>query len=433
MSHAARIITVAIACAILQGEIAPTSAAPQTRLRPCSWFRGLQFADAECGAISVFENRTTRVGRMIDIHFALWRAEAASSSEAVMLLAGGPGGDGDGLTRSVGRWLQPLRSTMDIVVVDQRGTGQSNALFCPRDVASRPASSFGRIFDDESLRACRSTLERSADPGQYTTETAAADRDDVRAALGYSRVSLYGVSYGTRLAQVYMRRFPARTRSVVLDGVLPLDVQAPLTYARTAQDSLDRVIEACGATPACRNVHPALAASFSRLLDRFRTGPVSGTVRRSAWSSVPVSMTQGDYGYAVRGILYGSDAVNALPGMIERAAATGDVSEFAQRYWERSVSFTHNFSDGLHLSVLCAEDVATIRPEQIGPATTQTFLGRYVIDEYQRACSLWPRANVPSDFSQPVTASVPTLLLSGFFDPVTPPSFAERVGSTLTG
>jgi pimeloyl-ACP methyl ester carboxylesterase len=391
------------------------------------------FASAECGTLRVFENRSTRQGRMIDIHVGRWRAHSASPAGVVMLLAGGPGSDGDGLAGAVDRWASPLRDTMDIVVVDQRGTGLSNSLFCARDVVVSPASAFGRIFDDESLRACRAQLEPVADLRQYTTDFAAEDLDDVRAALGFEQVSLYGGSYGTRLAQAYMRRFPARTRSVVLDGVMPFDIDAPLTYARTAQMALDRVIESCMASVPCRFSHPSLPANLKRVLERFNSGPVQTTVTPAGQSPETVMMSRGDFGYAVRGILYDAEGARVMPGMLRRAAVSGDLSEFAQRYWQRAVSFSRAFANGLHLSVLCGEDVGFIRPDAVSAATANTFLGTYVIDEYRRACGLWTSSPASAEFRQPLTSSIPTLLLSGHFDPVTPPEFGEQVSRTIGG
>ena len=277
-------------------------------------------------------------------------------------------------------------------------------------------------------RACSSARPISA---QYTTDAAADDLDDVRAALGYEQISIYGASYGTRLAQAYMRRYPQRTRAVVLDAAMPLDSKVPLTYAATAQQALDRVFEQCAANAACRRAHPNLRADFARLLDRFRAGPIATSVTPSGRATVPVKMSLGDFGYAVRGILYAPRLIEDLPDWIGRAAATGDVSVFAQRYWERQRAFSRTFATGLHFSVLCSEDVAFIDDPEIAGATAGTFLGRYVIDEYRRACALWPKGELAPDFRQPVAVSVPTLLVSGAFDPVTPPAFAEQIARTL--
>jgi hypothetical protein len=143
-------------------------------------------------------------------------------------------------------------------------------------------------------------------------------------------------------------------------------------------------------------------------------------------------MSRGDFGYAIRGILYNARGAQELPGMITRAAATGDVSEFAQRYWERQVAFSRTFSTGLHLSVLCAEDIPFIPPGDVAAAVANTFLGEYLVAEYRRACAAWPVAPVQLDFTRPVSGVVPTLLISGYFDPVTPPSFADAVAKTLS-
>jgi pimeloyl-ACP methyl ester carboxylesterase len=139
----------------------------------------------------------------------------------------------------------------------------------------------------------------------------------------------------------------------------------------------------------------------------------------------------GDFGYAVRGILYRADLLGDLPEMIHHASATGDLSPFAQRYWERAAGFSDGFADGLHLSVFCSEDVPFVRDDEIGRATDGTFLGRYLIDEYRAACGLWVGTPVPDSVRRPLTTPIPTLLLSGRFDPVNPPAMAARVARAL--
>ena len=409
-----------------------TASTPQTRLQVCPSDRVRVSTPAECGTIRVFENRRTRQGRVIDIAFARLRAERAAGNGAVFLLAGGPGSSGMSMAGLTEGWARPLRTTMDVVLVDQRGTGYSNPLRCPRDVEARPASSFGHVFPEPWIRQCRASLEPKADLRQYTTDFAADDLDDVRAALGYEQITLYGGSYGTRLAQAYMKRYAQRARAAVLDGTMPLDSKVPLTYAATSQQALDRVVEDCARTAECRTAHPALSSDFGKILARFSQGAVQTSVAAPGRPPVPVPMSRGDFGYAIRGMLYDAKGVRSLPDMIGRAAASGDISAFAQQYWERQVRFDRGFSTGLHLSVLCAEDVPFIQPQDVPAATTRTFLGEYLIDEYRRACALWPVAEIRPDFRQPVSASIPTLLISGYFDPVTPPEFAERIARSLT-
>jgi pimeloyl-ACP methyl ester carboxylesterase len=395
---------------------------------PC----GLEEQDrsAECRVVPVFENEATRNGRRIDIHVTVLRATSRATREAVFVLAGGPGEPGSAMRGIADGWLAPLRDAADIVFADQRGTGESHALPCPTHAATDPASAFGHIFDPLAVRQCRQRLETDADLTQYTTDAAAADLDEVRAALGYAQVSLYGVSYGTRLAQAYMRRFPGRVRVAVLDGVLPFG-EAVVSYARSLQQALDRTFSACGHDPRCRRVHPDLSEDFASLQRRLAKVSLRATVTPSTGVTVSVLMSAGDFDYAVRGILYRPEGWTDLPDMIGRAVASGDLSEFAQRYWERAVGIDGRLALGLHLSVLCAEDVAFATDAAANAAAAGTVLDRYVFDEYRRACAEWPRATIPDNSRRPVNVPVPTLLLSGYFDPVTPPEFAERVARWL--
>ena len=369
---------------------------------------------------------------MIDIRVMVIRADVQPVREAVFMLSGGPGTGSTTMAPVAEGWARPVRASMDVVLIDQRGTGASHPLECPSPAQTDPATIFGHLYDVKALVACRALLERDADLTQYTTEAAASDIDDVRASLGYERITLLGGSYGTRLAQAYARRFPRRVRAMVLDGVVPFDVHLPLTFAATAQQSFDRVAERCAGDGGCRRAHPRLAADFARLVARLDAGPLPATIRLGG-TPARIAMTRGDFGYAVRGILYDWNAFQTLPDMVGRAAASGDLTEFAEAYWRRRVRFDDTLALGMYLSVVCAEDVPFVRDADIEAASTGTFLGRYLVDEYRAACAIWPRGSVPTDVHAPLSARVPTLMISGEFDPVTPPEFADRVARFLPG
>ena len=385
---------------------------------------------AECGTIAVFENRGSRSGRKIDIAFAVLRASGGPAHDAVFLFAGGPGQSGMSLAPFAAGWLQPLRATLDIVMVDQRGTGGSHRLGCDSGIAETPAKAFGHVFDPAWVSRCRVTLEQDADLTQYTTRRAIDDIDDVRARLGYQQISIYGASYGTRLGLAYAQKFPERIRSMVLDAVLAPDARGPLSFAATAAEALDRVIASCRERPPCNRAYPDLAGDFVRLLARFDAGTVHAPIRTGD-TPVVVEMTRGDFGYALRGMMYEPRAVFELPAHIARGAATGDVTPFAQAYAERASRLHRTLAHGMHLSVQCSEDVARIREEEIDAATAGTFLGRYVVDEYRRACAGWPVAPVETAAPSTIDVRAPVLLVSGYFDPATPPAMAERVAAML--
>jgi pimeloyl-ACP methyl ester carboxylesterase len=399
-------------------------------LRPCTVGRGGAVA-ALCGTLTVPENRAIRGGRPIPINLIVLRASAPGATHALFLLAGGPGQGSTSMVGTATGWMQPLRAEMDIVLMDQRGTGGSNPLACETDIAANPAAAFGHIRDPRVIAACRAALEPRADLTQYTTDAAVEDMEELRVRLGYDRISAYGGSYGTRIAQAYLRRHPDRTRALVIDGVLPFDVGGPLSYARSLDGSIDRMIANCRDTAACRQAHPNLAADVEAILARLDREPVAASVRADNGATVPVTMTRGDFLYAVRGMLYGASAPAELPPMIAHAAATGDLSAFAQRYWSRAVSMSRSIAYGMHLSVLCPEDVNGLTDRQVAEATAGARIGDYIVQEYRTACALWPRATVAGDSRTPVTARVPVLLVSGKYDPVTPPEFGDRIAKSL--
>jgi len=307
--------------------------APAFELKPCPPGRD---AGAECGRLFVPENRSTRQGRQLPINFTVVRADVAGAKTAVFLLAGGPGSASTALIGFANGWLRPVRATMDVVMMDQRGTGGSGALACHMGTDANPASAFGHIMNPAAIKACRTALESRADLRQYTTDAAVADLEDVRARLGYDRIALLGLSYGTRLAQAYLRRHPEHVAAVVIDGVAPLDVSAPLSYARSLQRTIDLMIAACQMRDACRQASPRVAEDLASIVAKLEEAPARATVRPAAGEPVTVTMTRGDFAYAIRGMLYSPAAVTELPAMIARAVASGDLSEFAQRAWTRA-------------------------------------------------------------------------------------------------
>ena len=389
---------------------------PALVLQPCTLARDLP---AECGAISVPEDRTKPDGRLIAVRVAVLRGDTPGA--AVFLLAGGPGQASTDMASSASGWLQPLRATMDIVMVDQRGTESSNPLACPADVERDPSTAFGHVLYLDVLRTCRDAFEGRLDATKYTTEHAAADLEDVRDELGYEQISLFGGSYGTSIAQAYIRRYPARVRSAVLDGVVPIDLNVLLTMARSVERALDRVVR----------TDPRSAAAFSSLLGRLDRGPIEASVTIPGGRTVRVWMSRQDFLYAVRGILYQDAGAADLPDLLREAARTGRVDAFAQRYWLRARRMQATLAHGVHLSVDCAEDVPFASEADIERETAGTVMGRWLYDEYASACRLWPSAPAAPDARVPISAPVPVLLVSGEFDPVTPPDFGERVARSL--
>ncbi|HEV7501049.1 MAG TPA: alpha/beta fold hydrolase, partial [Vicinamibacteria bacterium] len=216
-------------------ETRSAGAPPSLALTPCASDGALK--GAWCGSLRVPEDPAQPVGRTLALHVVVLRALSPTPASVPLFhLDGGPGVAASG---AAGFYLGPgsdYRRTRDVVLVDQRGTGGSGALRCPVLERRSPLDEYEPV---DEVAGCRHKLEANADLRMYSTEIAAADLDRVRAALGYDRIDLWALSYGTRLAQVYLRSFGARVRSAVLVGFAPLDYKAPLFHAVAAQRVLD--------------------------------------------------------------------------------------------------------------------------------------------------------------------------------------------------
>ena len=408
-----------------------TASPRQIALKPCR----LEGASppALCGRLEVWEDRKAGEGRRLGLKVVVVPALARDPEpDPLFLLAGGPG---QGITRIAGAVLNTfdrVRQQRDIVLVDQRGTGGSSPLDCRLVASNVPITEAldDTGFPEVRLRECLDGYD--ADLTQYTTPIAMADLDEARAALGYERINLWGISYGTRAALVYMRDYPRHVRSVVLDGVAPYANALPLHFARDAQRALDLVFTHCADDPACARAYPELAPRFQALLARLRERPARVKVPEPLSGALSdVTIRHLDFASGVRAVLYGADNTALLPLVIDRAARDdyapllAQLSEF-QREYDRTMSV------GLLFSVLCAEDAPFIEPEALEREAAGTFLGPGTAREMLRVCEFWPQGTLPAAYREPVRSAIPTLLLSGELDPVTPPSWAEVVREGLT-
>ena len=389
----------------------------------------------ECDTISVFEDRNAGAGREIDVHFMVLRATGDDPEPVpVVLLAGGPGQGSTQLTGLALGPFAPIREKRDILMMDQRGTGRSNPLDCsPEGAEEDPQVVFGNLFFPELVESCRERLEKVADLGLYTTSLAADDLDEIRQLLGYEQLMLWGGSYGTRLSMEYMRRHPERVVAAALDGLAAFDLKAPLYYARDSQRALDGVFEGCGRVAACSAAFPDLEGSFDRLLGRFADGPIEIELELDEEGrKATVRMSRGDFGYAVRGLLYSTQRITELPGVIHRAAESGDLSAFADAYYRRAVGLGPAVEEGLHFSVFCAEDIAFIPDREVAAATRGTFLGDYLVSQYRGACEGWRQGEVEPGYHLPITSDTPVLIFSGGLDPTVPPEWATAAARHLS-
>jgi pimeloyl-ACP methyl ester carboxylesterase len=387
---------------------------------------------AQCGTLSVPENRTQSAGRSIDIAVTLLPANTLDpKADPLFLLAGGPGQSAAALA-PLAEALAGVRRKRDLVLIDPRGAGRSAPLEC---AALTPRDPFDELIDiDEAATAPRRCLAElrakgDADVAQYTTSAFVADIDAVRSALGYSRVNLWGGSYGTRVAQEYLRRHPGRVRSVVLDGVAPPGMNIALDLWPARETALTNVLNACAADAACRAAYPDLEASLARIRAALSAprriaiaDPRTGRMREVALS---YDLVIG----ALQGLTYVPELASLIPSLIGRAEA-GDFAPLLAAGMAIVGDVARTMNLALHYAVTCAEDVPRIAPadaERIIAGLRAPALARRNL----AACDGWPRPALPADFYAPVQSATPVLIFSGGLDPVTPPANGARVATTL--
>jgi len=239
---------VLVALGLPAGSATPPPAALE--LTPCEIEHPLlhTVVAAECGVLTVAENPHVAGGRQIGL--AVARVPAVSrrkEPDPLFVLAGGPGQAASEFYATVAPALARIRRERDIVLVDQRGTGRSNRLGCAE--GEELLYRAGQAEIAAATRGCLGDLGARAEVSWYTTSVAVQDLERVRAALGYERINLYGTSYGTRVAQHYLRRFPERVRAVILDGVVPAPLALGPEVALDAERSLLDILARCAAQP----------------------------------------------------------------------------------------------------------------------------------------------------------------------------------------
>lgn len=426
------IVGVLLALGAVDGSAQRTP--PRLTLTPCAADRAPVLAGARCGTISVFENRTARTGRTIDLRVMVLPATGPNRApDPVFFIAGGPGSsiidEAGGIARDPSR----LRERRDLVLVDQRGTGGSSPINCSFYGPPDSLQSFlGDFMPPEAVRRCRTVFEREKDLTQYTTSVAVGDLDEVRAALGAERINLSGGSYGTRASQEYMRRYPSRVRTASLYGLVPPSLAMPQHFARDAQTALDAVIGECAADAACHAAFPRLAGDVSSVLARLQREPARVAIDHPRTGRpVTVSLGYDMFTETLRYMLYSSVDAALVPAAMHQAAG-GDFTWWARRSLrERGANTGNGNFDGLYLAITCAEDLPRTDPDRETAEANGTFLGNYRMRQQRAACALWGRSPVPADYFTPVRSDVPVLLVAGANDPVTPPRYAAEVARTM--
>jgi len=303
-------------------------------------------------------------------------------------------------------------------LIDQRGTGKSSPFTCRPD--NNPLANGGDV-----ARNCLSQTENN--PAFYTSDSFIKDLEFVRARLGHEKISLMGVSYGTRAALLYAKAHHPRVRAMILDSVAPPHIPIFSQEANYASNILTRSIADCKNSEDCNTAFPNLDAEFESLLNDLSIAPVSVTIPDT--DNIAFDVDRNLFLMGFRGALYSPVSTRLIPYIISQARA-GNFSPWLALSDFGAQEVNGGISLGLLLSVQCAEEYALLAntPPNLEDNLYPSSLDLFFTD----ACAVWPNAVPPAGFNDPVTVDTPTLLLSGALDPITPPALAEAAAEYLS-
>jgi len=407
---------------------APHGGEPCPAILASPWLAG----QVSCMTVPVFEDRETGAGRKLELHVVVLPATGDEvAPDPVFFLPGGPGQGATGLAGPVASFLGEVRRERDIVLVDYRGTGQSNPLdfeLSNDDILRSLSNPMPREIVEREL----ARLRQEADLTQYHTSAIVDDLNEVRESLGYEQINLWGGSYGTRVALVFLRRHPECIRSAVIKGVAPMGYAVGGEFSTDAQKSLDRILAACAADPGCSSAYGDVGARLEKLFARLEQEPVGVPVKSPLdGSTVEVTMTPDVLALALHKALYATPMHAALPGMIARGSE-GRLEEWAGMAYTSAVMLSEQLCEGLFLSVLKAEDAPLLAKLDLDERARGTFLEARFAKGLVAALEIWPGATLDPAFWEPVRSDVPVLVVSGALDPVTPPNQGEETVKHLS-
>ena len=411
----------------------PVAGSPTLSLSACQLQQARQLLSVggECGYLVVPEDHSQAGGRTVRLFVA--RIAAVNRQRApdpVFVLAGGPGMGASDFYTSTAAAFARIGRDRDIILVDQRGTGKSQALHCEIDDESLSAGRAAALQTE--VDRCQTQLSAQADLRQYTTSVAVRDLDAVRRALGYQQINLYGISYGTRVAQHYAKRYPQQTRALILDGVVSPQMILGPALALDAQAALNRLFARCQQESTCQQRFGDLQQSVQLLRSRLQHQPVTVSVA-DPLSGKPVDLQVSEPALAqlLRLASYSSSTAALLPLTVHLAAHDNQFAPLASQLLLTTRSVTDVMAYGMHNSVVCAEDVPRFGTHVDKAALAATYLGSSQVEALQTLCAHWPRGRVDDDFNQPLIGDWPVLLLSGSADPITPPQYAREAALQL--
>ncbi len=418
MRHITRVATAALGLGLASLAGAAQAEEEKARLEPC-FLAGLK-EKVKCARFDVPLDYSNPEGGSITLHATIVPARSSSPEpDPFFVFAGGPGqaaGDYGGFVRLA---FDPIRTRRDIVLLDQRGTGRSAGVQCEADEVPEKLEDMTRL-----ARECRE--KAGIDVRAITMENVVRDAEEVRAHLGYPALNLWGGSYGTRTVALYLRRYPERVRSIIVDGVLPPDVSLFETAPESAERAKRLIAEDCAKDPACAERFPNFEADINALMAKAKAGdlrytgpdPLSGEV-------IDMPIMFGLAVEALRGSFYGADSTVYVPLVVDMAAKGNLQPLVASLLTGTAVS--ESMYLGTTYSILCGDEIPRVKAEDISARAQGSFAEDSYYRFWKAGCEGWMSERTEADALTPIRSDVPALVLSGNLDPVTPSSLGEHL------
>lgn len=445
------LIVLLIACfaiPLLGAQPATAQATPRFEPYECQFDTDF-LPEVTCGYLYVPEDRANPQGTQLRLHVAIFHSYASRPEpDPVVYLEGGPGGNVLEMLPYSFWYFAPILEKRDLIFFDQRGTGYSgplrlncdeygNMLYDTLDEQLTPDEMAALTI--EAMTLCRDRLQgRGVNLAAYTSAENAADLADLRTVLNYDSWNLFGISYGTRLALTTMRDYPAGIRSVIIDSVVPLQVSLYDEEPANAEHALNVLFYRCALDPECNKQYPRLGTVFYELVAQLNAAPAEAIITHPVSNREYHVLVDGDRLVGlVFSALYSADFIPLLPKIIYDVRA-GDYTLLASTL-ESILHDRESFSIGMHFSVQCSEEAPFTSRDSVAEAAAAFPLLRGYFDEGPNSgqplfalCEIW-NTNPPNPVENaPVSSFIPTLVLSGEFDPITPARWGRQAAATLT-
>lgn len=386
----------------------------------------------KCGTVTVPENYTKPESTKIDLNVVVLPAiDKSSNKKPLMFLAGGPGQAATELASMLRNRFYEVRKVHDIILVDQRGTGKSSQLKCDVPAFDNLNVYGGLTFDFEVSDISNCISQFTQDVSQYNSENAIRDFDQVREALGYPMINLYGGSYGTRAALLYMRMFPENLHSVVLDSVAPLDIRIGL-FGKTGERSYQTLLNNCAENDSCNSAFPHLDQNFQSVFSALVQKPVELMIPHPRLATPTKLVIDADkFVSTVQLQLYSLAGRSMLPLIIHEASKGNYMPFVGMLAQGDELQPPGSVYSNVLMNIACNEDFPLITQKDWLADAENDFARNISHRGLRLICPLWPKFRPEASFYKPIVADIPTLILSGHLDPVTPPANGNIVNDML--